>query len=170
MMRVLLPLLLALLGTGGGIAAGLVLHPAMGKAPVARQTQDGPDPTNRAETAGSRREAAADDAEFVKLNNQFVIPVVSEDRISAMIVLSLSLEIARGQAQTVYSREPKLRDGFLQVLFDHANMGGFDGEFTGADHPGSRRGRPRRADHRNRPTGRLSCSTAAATALQQRQP
>ena len=29
--------------------------------------------------------------------------------------------------------EPKLRDVFLQVLFDHANMGGFRGAFTRSD-------------------------------------
>jgi len=30
----------------------------------------------------------------------------------------------------VYNLEPKLRDTFLQVLFDHANVGGFRGAFT----------------------------------------
>ena len=29
--------------------------------------------------------------------------------------------------------EPKLRDGILQLLFDHANTGGFQGSFTDAD-------------------------------------
>ena len=33
----------------------------------------------------------------------------------------------------IYSKEPKLRDSFLQVLFDHANIGGFDGAFTNAN-------------------------------------
>ncbi|MFC3118856.1 hypothetical protein ACFOHS_14270 [Jhaorihella thermophila] len=33
-------------------------------------------------------------------------------------------------AETVYQREPKLRDGFLRVLFDQAVMGTFDGAFT----------------------------------------
>ena len=31
---------------------------------------------------------------------------------------------------TIDSREPKLRDAYLQVLFDHANVGGFNGSFT----------------------------------------
>jgi hypothetical protein len=47
-----------------------------------------------------------------------------------MVILSLSLEVATGTSEQVYSREPKLRDGFLQVLFDHANSGGFKGSFT----------------------------------------
>lgn len=68
--------------------------------------------------------------EYVKMNNQFVVPVVDEGRVAAMVVLSLSLEVEAGNTEAVYQREPKLRDAFLQVLFDHANVGGFSGSFT----------------------------------------
>ena len=44
--------------------------------------------------------------------------------------MSLSIEVTLGQRETVYAREPKLRDALLQVMFDHANMGGFAGNFT----------------------------------------
>lgn len=74
--------------------------------------------------------------EYVKLNNQFVIPVVSRDRISSLVVLSLSLETTAGQRARVYEQEPKLRDAFLRVLFDHANIGGFNGPFTQEDRLG----------------------------------
>ena len=32
--------------------------------------------------------------------------------------------------ELVFSKEPKLRDAFLRVLFDHAHVGGFNGTFT----------------------------------------
>jgi hypothetical protein len=51
-------------------------------------------------------------------------------KVSSLIVMSLSMEVTPGLAERVYEMEPKLRDGFLQVLFDHANSGGFDGSFT----------------------------------------
>ncbi len=35
--------------------------------------------------------------------------------------------------EKIHAYEPKLRDVFLQVLFDHANMGGFRGAFTRSD-------------------------------------
>ena len=35
-----------------------------------------------------------------------------------------------GSDAEVYKLEPKLRDEFLQVMFDHANSGGFSGSFT----------------------------------------
>jgi len=73
------------------------------------------------------------DTEYVKLNNQFVVPVVSDDLIKSLVVLSLSIEIKEGMAEVVYAVEPKLRDSFLQVLFDYAHLGGFDGAFTNSD-------------------------------------
>jgi hypothetical protein len=59
-----------------------------------------------------------------------VVPVMQDGRVAAMVVLSLSLEVQEGNTEAVYQREPKLRDVFLQVLFDHANVGGFSGSFT----------------------------------------
>jgi len=47
-----------------------------------------------------------------------------------MVIVSLSLEVKQGTTEQVYAREPKLRDALLQVMFDHANSGGFRGSFT----------------------------------------
>ena len=82
--------------------------------------------------------------EYVKLNNQFVVPVVEDGRVAAMVVLSLSLEVEAGNTEAVYQREPKLRDAFLQVLFDHANVGGFCGSFTDGVEPGRAAHQPER--------------------------
>lgn len=133
MVRKLLPVLLALLGLGGGIGAGLMLRPET-KADDHAAAEGAPE-GDHADTAEAPAEAghegeAETGPEYVKLNNQFVVPVVDEGRVAAMIVLSLSLEMAPGNTETVYDREPKLRDVFLQVLFDHANVGGFSGSFT----------------------------------------
>ncbi|WP_435164487.1 flagellar basal body-associated FliL family protein [Falsirhodobacter sp. 1013] len=116
MKKILLPLILILVGAGAGVGAGLFLHtPAEPEedAPVAK--------------------AEATDHDYVKLSNQFVIPVVSAGRVTSMVVLSFSLEVTVGGTEAVFAREPKLRDSFLQVLFDFANTGGFQGSFTDAD-------------------------------------
>jgi hypothetical protein len=73
---------------------------------------------------------ASDVPDYVKLSNQFVVPVVEGGRVAAMVILSLTLEVPPGATESIYAREPKLRDAFLQVLFDHANAGGFRGAFT----------------------------------------
>lgn len=131
MRRLLLPLILALGGLGAGVGAGLFLKPeeAPGEAGEA-VTAEG---HAAGEDSASGEDEHQDDGtgpEYVKLNNQFVVPVVQEGRVAAMVVLSLSLEVEAGNTEAVYQREPKLRDVFLQVLFDHANVGGFSGSFT----------------------------------------
>ena len=68
--------------------------------------------------------------EYARMSNQFVVPVVINERVSSLIVMSLSVEVETGGQEAVFSHEPRLRDAFLQVMFDHANMGGFDGAFT----------------------------------------
>jgi flagellar protein FliL len=129
MMGKLFPILLALVGLGGGIGAGIFLRPAP---EAGDHAAEGDHPLDEAETKTTEdgEEPEEGGPEYVKLNNQFVVPVVEEGRVAAMVVLSLSLEVEAGNTEAVYQREPKLRDSFLQVLFDHANIGGFSGSFT----------------------------------------
>lgn len=118
MMRKLFPLLIAIVGLAAGAGAGLMLRkPAAEPAPVTEAAPAAPDPAL---------------VEYVKLNNQFIVPVLEGGRVASLVAMSLSLEIATGNSEQVFAREPKLRDAFLQVLFDHANTGGFRGSFTDA--------------------------------------
>jgi len=130
MIRMFLPVVMALAGTGAGLGAGMLLAPA-------HEDMAGPAGTEHAdapqESYAAPRAPDTGPSDFVGLNNQFVVPILEGKRIGAMVVMSLSIELAAGNAQAVYAHEPKLRDGFLQVLFDHANRGGFDGEFTNAN-------------------------------------
>jgi len=134
MIAKLLPVLLAVIGIGGGVGAGLALRPAPQPHETVEINPCGEDQMahdNQAHDASVKPDENEEAArEFVKLNNQFVVPVVADDLISSMVVMSLSVEVTEGQTSAVFSVEPKLRDAFLQVLFDHANIGGFDGEFT----------------------------------------
>lgn len=133
-MAKLLPIIMLLIGIGGGIGAGIMLAPAPEESEVAA-AGEGHDASQEESAEEHAEEDTAGDEnaepnEFIKINNQFVIPVVERDQMTAMVVLSLSLETKPGMSGKVHSFEPKLRDVFLRVLFDHANMGGFRGAFT----------------------------------------
>lgn len=134
-MKKLLPIILALIGTGAGVGAGLFLAP-----PAAEEHAEAgavecipPDGDHAKAEMPETEEVDQSSREYVKLNNQFIIPVVGSDRVNALVVAALSVEVQTGTTETVYAREPKLRDVFLQVLFDHANVGGFKGNFTTGD-------------------------------------
>lgn len=115
-MRKLLPLLLLVFGAVAGGGAGYFLRPPPSPeattAPVAGSL---PDPAGLA---------------YVKLANQFVVPVMDGGRVGALVVLSLSLEVPVGKTDAAFAAEPRLRDEFLRILFEHANSGGFRGTFT----------------------------------------
>ncbi len=68
--------------------------------------------------------------DYVAMKNQFVVPVIQDELVKSLVVLSLSLETTPDNVQELFSKEPKLRDAFLRVLFDHSHIGGFDGAFT----------------------------------------
>ncbi|MEM9581651.1 MAG: flagellar basal body-associated FliL family protein [Pseudomonadota bacterium] len=122
-MSKLLPILLIVIGVAAGGGAGFFLRP------VPEITEDG---TQDGSKKVQKKESAEDETPpaFVKLNNQFVVPVVSSDNVSALVVLSLTLETTEEATQQLYDIEPKIRDTSLRVLFDHAYAGGFDGQFT----------------------------------------
>lgn len=140
-MKKILPILLALIGTAAGVGAGIFLMPASTEpeAHIEASAHDCPPPTGDAAhdivsaSDADVSEGPQDGREYVKLNNQFVVPVMGSNRVRALVVASLSIEVSTGSTETVYAREPKLRDVFLQVLFDHANIGGFEGTFTTGD-------------------------------------
>lgn len=137
-MKKLIPVFLVILGIGAGVGSGLAMRPD-------KDTQAVDASRNCAPGDGSdvvlqdvfdrdddlyKSEESRKKLEYIKLSNQFTVPILNDDSVEAMIVMSLSLELKSGQSETVYLREPKLRDVLLQVMFDHANMGGFRGTYT----------------------------------------
>ena len=133
----LLPVILVLIGIGGGGGAGYVLRPP----PAEHATSDSAAHEADDHGADSHDDSHADDGHsdhgegadlpaYVKLNNQFIVPVVYQDEVAALVVLSLTLETTADATTTLYNQEPKIRDTALRVLFNHAYSGGFDGHFT----------------------------------------
>ncbi len=127
----LLPIVFLVVGLAAGAGARILLS-LSGEAEVLAEVGQKPneDKKNKSKLG---KDDQSETHEYLKLTKQFVVPVVSEDEISALVTMSLSLEVRPGIAEAFYEIEPKLRDRFLQVLFDHANIGGFDGAFTRSD-------------------------------------
>lgn len=123
-MKKLLPVILLLLGVAVGGGAGTMMKPA----PPDCEEAECPEEAAAAEETHEPEETV--EPTYVRMKNQFVVPVVRDDRVRSLVVLDLSLQVEPGSEETIYSREPKVRDAFLRVLFDHAHIGGFDGTFT----------------------------------------
>ena len=118
-----------LVGVGGGIGAGIALKP---EAPPPEEGEEHTESEEEHMEEEDAEEEGEETTEFARMNNQFIVPVVKNDTVAALVVLSITLEVDIGGSQTVFAQEPRLRDRFLRVLFDHANVGGFDAGFTQA--------------------------------------
>lgn len=142
MKKLLLPLILLIIGVGSGVGAGLVLKPKPAEVEVQVSAPCGDigaddqvsEQNDDVHTAAVELDAEGNPVvnEYAKLNNQFVVPILEDGNVRAMVVIALSIEVPPEQKEAVFLAEPKLRDSFLQAMFDHANVGGFSGNFTSA--------------------------------------
>lgn len=139
MMKLLIPVILLLVGVGGGVGAAIVLAPSAETEEGADAAEDAGDATEDGETAeveDPEEEEPADEndetkaVEFLNMENQFIVPLVDDGVVHGLVVVTISLEVTEGTIAGVHQLEPKIRDRFLQVLFNHANNGGFAGNFT----------------------------------------
>lgn len=120
-MQKLFALVLILFGISTGVAAGLYFKPT-----PAVQLETEPVVQNDHAPAHT----PVSDTDFLKLDGQFLIPLIDDKAVRSMVAMTLELEIELGSKDGLYSKAPKLRDAFLQIMFDHANAGGFSGRFT----------------------------------------
>lgn len=113
----ILPILLMILGLAGGVGAGFMLRPPP---PEPVEGEDTP-PQTVADPVASA---------LYEFEGQFLIPLVEDGRVASLIVVELALKVDEDQRDIVAAKGPLLRDRLLQIMFDHANVGGFDGVFT----------------------------------------
>lgn len=118
-MKKLLPAILALVGLLTGAGAGLALRPG---------TERGAD-----DEVAAHYSPAPANTETLRLPGQFVVPILEDGRVRMMVVMSLALELAEGHTVSLQRQEARLRAVLLQVMFDHANTGGFEGVFTSGE-------------------------------------
>ncbi len=142
----LMPVAALAVGLGGGFGAGMFLKPPPAEPAEEAAAEDAA--AEETEAAPFTPPEPEQTAEFAELGNQFVVPVVQNGAVRALVLVSVTLEVTEGGSETVHSLEPRLRDAFLQVLFDHANAGGFDDRFTQNDRMSLLRQALREAAHR----------------------
>lgn len=144
-MKKLIPVILMVLGLVGGGGAGIMLRqpaepvecPPDDEHCEGETAEHGDEPAEgdlgAEDTEGDTATEDVASIEYVALQRQIIVPIVTDDTVVSLMVLSLSLEVVAGATPLVYDRQPKLRDVFLEVLFRHANTGGFEGVFTSGE-------------------------------------
>ncbi|NNC37701.1 MAG: flagellar basal body-associated FliL family protein [Acidimicrobiales bacterium] len=70
---------------------------------------------------------------YLKFKRQFVVPVMQEGAIEALVIMNLNLEMNDNAPENAYSYEPKLRDAIMRELLALSNAGVFGADLTSAE-------------------------------------
>lgn len=138
-MQKIIALLIVLAGAAGGIALGVQMHspatdpgasPEPGQGAEGDAAMAGKGGSGAADGAAGGKDEAAGDRDYVKINKQFVVPVVHERETKALMLFELALDVPKGMTMTAYAAEPRLRDAFLRVMFEMSYSGAFLTTYT----------------------------------------
>lgn len=73
------------------------------------------------------------DTDFIKFKRQFVVPVLKDNAVDALILINLALEVPASKRDEMFRLEPRFRDGFIRELLQLSDDGYFDQELTSSD-------------------------------------
>ncbi len=60
---------------------------------------------------------------YFKFTREFIVPIMSGNRVSELVILNISLESDASLSQMLFSQEPKLRDNIMTTLIALSNDG-----------------------------------------------
>ena len=67
---------------------------------------------------------------YFDFGRQFVVPVVEEGKVSALVIMDINLELYESDSDGMYSQEAKFRDAIMRELLSLSNDGAFSGQMT----------------------------------------
>lgn len=129
-MRLLLPIILAVLGVVGGGYVGLTLKPAPEPKTTEQKSGDASAEKAKEDEVSaaplSRRPSKATDSSYVALDQKLIVPIRRANGRKAFVALDATLEIDPKKEDWVKAHQPKTVDAFLRVMIAFAATGAFD--------------------------------------------
>ncbi|KGJ06621.1 hypothetical protein IT41_00085 [Paracoccus halophilus] len=142
-MKKALMLFLPLLGFVGGAIGGDLLQTnrtdgkTLAAGPQDAAPERGTDQADEDVVSADGRPAEAEnsppdstDLDWFRFPNQFFVPIIRNGSPTAVMILTLSIEIPVAARPEIEAQEYRLRDALLGALMVAANTGAFDGNFT----------------------------------------
>lgn len=70
---------------------------------------------------------------YFNFRRNFIIPVVGQSRVEALVLLSVSIEMEESKIENTTTREPTIRDAFMKTLLEMSHEGIFNRDITNPD-------------------------------------
>lgn len=134
MIKALIQPILIAVAVGGGVYVGQMAKdrsaptPAYGTTPGHGESDGahhGPDALSEAPAKSLDMNVA-----YLKFKRQFVIPVLGEDGVEALVLLNIAISLTDGAKDDMFNHEPQFRDAFIRELLQMSDAGYFDEALT----------------------------------------
>ncbi|MBX2856096.1 MAG: flagellar basal body-associated FliL family protein [Rhodobacteraceae bacterium] len=156
MLRLIVPLVIALVGLGGGVFMGAMLKPEPMAEEMAKMDGDKKggkmqgdhgDGHGKGDSEGHDDKGYGDDdhddyeedeyeaeydpedpepVEYFELSRKLIVPIIEDNGDRAFVAMELHLELKEGGAKKAETHEPKIRDALLRTVIAFAHTGAFD--------------------------------------------
>lgn len=131
MKALILPVLMSISAAGGVFTANLLKGDAPSAAPASHGDEGhGAEKAAKSKGHGGESSAKSDSSDFMKFKRQFVVPVMKDQSVEALVLLNLGLDIDESKRDEVFRKEPRFRDIFIRELLQLSNDGYFNEEMT----------------------------------------
>lgn len=141
MLNKILPILITLIAVGGAGFAALQIKGAPQR-PEKEVSHEGGHDGGGEHGGGDHGEGGVHKVEAAEPKNQlgyldfqrnFIIPVVGENRVDALILLTFSIEMDASKIEEARTREPRIRDAFMKTLLTLSHEGVLSQDITDPD-------------------------------------
>jgi flagellar protein FliL len=79
---------------------------------------------------GGKSDGPVNEVSFYKFSREFVVPIIRDSRVDALVILNISLEVEGDTAQKLFTLDPKLRDNIMSTLIVLSNEPGLFDNMT----------------------------------------
>lgn len=139
MKKIIFPILMILFVVGGAAGANFLRNASVAKAADAHSSGDGSEAHGKEDSHGKKDKEDGEskgggaDVTYMKFKRQFVVPVMRRDKIDALIIMNLNVELNDDAPSNIYNYEPKLRDAIMRELLSLSNDNIFGENLTSAE-------------------------------------
>ena len=130
MKALILPVLVSISAAGGVFAANML---GGGSQPAAAPAAGGEAYGTEASAKDAGSPAKTDTSDYMRFKRQFVVPVMQDQAVEALVLLNIGLDIEESKRDEIFRKEPRFRDSFIRELLQLSNDGYFNKEMTSPD-------------------------------------
>lgn len=142
MLKKLLPILITLIAVGGAgyVALQLKGPRTVDAAMKAREAEGGGEHggggghgDDHGKVVKVHGEEEGDAYGYLDFRRNFIIPVMGDNRVDALVLLTFSVEMEADKIEEARTREPRIRDAFMKQLLSLSHEGVFNQDITDPD-------------------------------------